>query len=192
MFLRTQRLLLRPAWPEDVPALTAAIAHESVARMLARVPWPYGEADARTFVAREQDPYLPSLLITLPGAGGMIVGGVGLHEDNGEASVGYWVTPELWGCGIATEALRGLVGLAKLCGHRRLVAFHAIDNPASGRVLRNAGFRPTGRMQRRPSLGRGSDVAGPELALDLVDGDDTASIAQPATASRLMEVPAAA
>ena len=46
MFARTERLTLRPAWAEDAPALAAAIGHEEVARMLARVPYPYTLADA--------------------------------------------------------------------------------------------------------------------------------------------------
>ena len=46
MFARTERLTLRPPWPEDAPALLAAIGHAEVARMLARVPWPYGAEDA--------------------------------------------------------------------------------------------------------------------------------------------------
>ncbi|RPF72660.1 N-acetyltransferase [Aurantiacibacter spongiae] len=161
-------MLLRPAWSEDVGELTAAIAHESVARMLARLPWPYDEADAHAFVAQRRNPHLPSLVVTVPGARGAIVGGVGLHDEAGEAHVGYWVTPPAWGCGIATEALRGMADLAKLCGHARLVARHAIDNPASGRVLRNAGFRPTGRTTCYSSPGRGGNpVAAPEYALDL-------------------------
>ena len=41
MFARTPRLLLRPGFPEDAPALAAAIADEAIARNLANVPWPY-------------------------------------------------------------------------------------------------------------------------------------------------------
>ena len=51
MFLRTQRLFLRPAWPEDAPELTRAIGQEAIVRMLARVPWPYAEEDALSWIA---------------------------------------------------------------------------------------------------------------------------------------------
>jgi RimJ/RimL family protein N-acetyltransferase len=172
MFMRTQRLFLRPAWPEDARELTAAIAHESVVRMLSRVPWPYREADARAYIEREKNPRLPSLLITLPSAGGRIVGGIGLHDEAGEAAVGYWVTPDAWGCGIASEALCGFVALARLCGHARLVGYHAADNPASGRVLLRGGFQPTGRTRTFPSLGRGHALCGPELVLALAGEDE--------------------
>jgi RimJ/RimL family protein N-acetyltransferase len=171
MFLRTQRLFLRPAWPEDAPELARAIGQEAVVRMLARVPWPYHEEHARTWIEAPRDPYLPSLLITVPGEGGRIVGCVGLHEDGGQVEVGYWIEPGSWGRGYATEALGGLLALARLSGHRRIVSRHAADNPASARVLRKAGFRPTGRARPFRSLGRETGkLAAPEYALELDDG----------------------
>lgn len=172
MFLRTERLFLRPAWLEDVSELARAIGHEPVVRMLARVPWPYTEADARAWIEASRDPLLPSLLVTLPGEGGRIVGGVGLHHDEDRPAVGYWIAPDDWRRGYATEALGGLLSLARLAGHRRVVGRHAADNPASGRVLRKAGFRPTGASRAFHSLGRGADVEAPEYAIDLgrVDG----------------------
>lgn len=170
MFLRTERLFLRPAWPEDAAELTRAIGHEAVVRMLARVPWPYHEDHARQWIEATRDPYLPNLLITLPEDGGRIVGCVGLHEDEDRIEVGYWIAPGHWGRGYATEALTGLLALAKLAGHRRIVSRHASDNPASGRVLRKAGFRPTGRARPFRSLGRDtSRLTAPEYALELVD-----------------------
>ncbi len=167
MFLRTERLFLRPAWPEDAAELTRAIAHEPVVRMLSRVPWPYEEAHARAWIAAPRDPYLPTLLITLPDEGGRIVGCVGLHDADGQIEVGYWLAPSHWGHGYATEALTGLLALARLAGHPRIFSRHAQDNPASGRVLRKAGFRPTGRAGAIHSLGRGATVEAPEYALDL-------------------------
>jgi RimJ/RimL family protein N-acetyltransferase len=167
MFLRTERLFLRPAWIEDAPELTRAIGHEAVVRMLSRVPWPYREEHARQWIAAQHNPLLPSLLITLPDDGGRIVGCCGLHQDRGETEVGYWVEPGSWGRGYATEALRGVVSLAQVAGHRRLVSRHAFDNPASARVLRKTGFRPTGRRVTFQSAGRNARLEAPEYVLDL-------------------------
>ena len=47
MFARTERLLLRPGWAEDAPALAAAIADEMIVRNLATAPWPYACAMPR-------------------------------------------------------------------------------------------------------------------------------------------------
>jgi RimJ/RimL family protein N-acetyltransferase len=167
MFLRTERLFLRPPWLEDAAELTRAIAQEPVVRMLARVPWPYREEHARAWIGMSQQPKLPSLLVTLPEAGGRIVGGCGMHAKQGRIEVGYWIAPEQWGRGFATEALRGLLSLARVIGHRHVIGRHADDNPASGRVLRKAGFHPTGRSRPFHSLGRKAKVAAPEYALDL-------------------------
>ena len=64
MFARTERLLLRPGWAEDAPALARAIADETVVRNLATAPWPYALEDAEAFLAAPRDPAMPCFLIT--------------------------------------------------------------------------------------------------------------------------------
>ncbi len=63
MFARTPRLLLRPGFPEDAPALARAMSDRAIARNLAVVPWPYTLRDAEAFLASPRDPVLPSFLI---------------------------------------------------------------------------------------------------------------------------------
>jgi RimJ/RimL family protein N-acetyltransferase len=155
MFVRTQRLFLRPGWTEDAPELAQALGEQSIVRNLARVPWPYGEEHARAWLASPHDPRLPSLLVTLPDEKGRIAGGCGLYADHGKVGIGYWISREDQGRGYATEAAQALLGLARVLGHQRVEAHHFADNPASGRVLRKCGFVPTGRTSPRPSLGRG-------------------------------------
>ena len=172
MFIRTQRLFLRPGWVEDAPALARAIAHESVVRMLARAPWPYREDDAAAFLAAPRDPRLPSLLVTLPGETGRIVGGCTLNRgDRGAAEVGFWITPSHQRRGFAREALAALIDAARLLRHRRLAGRQAIDNPASGAVLRAAGFRATGESGPFRSPARERAVPAMDYALPLIDGD---------------------
>ena len=50
--------------------------------------------------------------------------------------VGYWIARGYRGKGYASEALDGLLGIARSLGIRRLQAGHYVDNPASGAVLR--------------------------------------------------------
>ena len=54
-----------------------------------------------------------------------------------------------------------------------LVAGHFIDNPASGKVLKKLGFRPTGHTEARESRARGVSVPCKLFALDL-DAEDGA------------------
>ena len=60
-----------------------------------------------------------------------------------------------------------VVEIARLLGHMRLSASHFVDNPASGRVLRKAGFQPTGHVAKRHSCGRGGAADCVMFALDL-------------------------
>jgi len=174
MFFRSERLFLRPAWPEDAAAIHAAIADEAVVRNLARVPWPYTEADARWFASQPQDERLPRCLITLPGAAGSeVIGCVGLAQDGGEVELGYWIARRHWGQGYATEAARAMLTLARGIGHQRIVARHFLDNPASGRVLRHLGFRPMAERCAVFSAARGGMAlsARYEVMLEPMSGD---------------------
>ena len=176
MFHRSERLLLRPPWPEDWQAVHAGIADEGVVRNLARAPWPYAEDDARAWCAQSQDPYAPRFLITLADSG-EVIGGIGLNPaekpngGGGAIELGYWIARRHWGRGYASEAARAVIEVARACGHPRIVASHFIDNPASGRVLRKAGFLPTGRIELRHSKGRGYESQTVGYALDLEEVD---------------------
>ena len=59
MFARTERLLLRPGWAEDAPALSQAIADEMIVRNLSSAPWPFGLRDAEAHLAAPRDPRCP-------------------------------------------------------------------------------------------------------------------------------------
>lgn len=159
MFHVTERLLLRPAWPEDAEALFGGIADQGVVRNLARAPWPYLPDHARQFVAREADPLYPKFLITRPGRGGSeLIGCIGIDPGEGGTELGYWIARPAWGQGFATEAGRGMLEVASLLGHAHLHAGHFADNPASGQVLRKLGFVPTGKSALRHSCGRGEEA----------------------------------
>lgn len=174
MFIRSERLFLRPGWPEDWQEVHAGIADEVIVRNLVGAPWPYGADDARRFAARAQDQRHPHFFITLPTAAGpaRIIGGIGLDPRGGAADLGFWIAREHWGQGYASEAARAVLDLAPVLGHRRIVASHFTDNPASGRVLCKLGFRLTGRTVMRHSRGRASQAEAIEYALELDDRRD--------------------
>ena len=151
MFARTPRLLLRPGFPEDAPALVAAIADEAIVRSLATVPWPYSMRDAEAFLASPRDPILPSLLIFERGTGApQLVGSCGLgRRPSGAGEMGDWIAKSFWGRGYATEACSALVDIARALGLQSLEGSHFLDNPASARVLEKLGFKPLGIIAPR-------------------------------------------
>jgi RimJ/RimL family protein N-acetyltransferase len=174
MFIRSERLFLRPGWPEDWQELFGLIHDEGIVRNLASAPWPYTPEHAREFAASVAETGLPSFFITLPGANGAaLIGCAGLGRDGSDVELGYWIARSHWGRGFATEAVRAVLSVARALGHRRIVASHFIDNPASGRVLEKAGFRSLPGTARRFSLGRGSDAPCNrfEIALDPCGSD---------------------
>lgn len=175
MFIRSERLFLRPGWPEDWQELLAGIGDEAVVRNLAKAPWPYTADHARDFAGRAQDARLPHFFVTLPSSSepARIVGSIGLgHGEDGEVQLGYWVARDHWNRGYATEAARAVLRLARVLGHRRVAANHFADNPASGRVLRKVGFKPTGRIEPRFSLARGTRVPAVLHAVELGEASD--------------------
>jgi RimJ/RimL family protein N-acetyltransferase len=171
MFARTKRLTLRPGWPEDAPAVARAIGHEAVVRMLAKAPWPYRLADAESFLSRPRGAGEAFFLILGHEDGyPRPIGGIGLAPDADGHELGYWLAPEAWGRGYATEAGRAVVAIAR--DALRLKRLHAgpfVDNPASGRVLQKLGFRATGMVKGRYSAGRGAITPCRLFELDLAE-----------------------
>ena len=169
MFARTPRLLLRPGFPEDAPALAIAIADEAIARNLATVPWPYRMRDAEAFLASPRDPVLPSLLIFERTDGApQLVGSCGLgRRASGAVEMGYWIARAHWGRGLATEACAALIEIARALGLCSLEGSHFVDNPASGRVLEKLGFEPLGILAPRLSCARGVEVPARLMRLQL-------------------------
>ncbi len=172
MFARTPRLLLRPGFPEDAPALAAAIADEAIARNLANVPWPYRMRDAEAFLASPRDPVLPSFLIFERTAGPpRLTGACGLgRRPSGAVEMGYWITRSHWRRGFATEACVALIDIARMLGLASLEGSHFLDNPASARVLEKLGFEPRGLVAPRMSCARGEEVPARLMRLDLTAG----------------------
>jgi RimJ/RimL family protein N-acetyltransferase len=173
MFTRTERLLLRPGWAEDAPALAAAIADERIVRNLATAPWPYRLRDAEAFLAQPRDPQLPSFLIFERTDGApRLVGSCGLgRRPSGAVELGYWIARAFWGRGIATEASQALLDIARTMRLPGLQASHFLDNPASGRVLEKLGFEPIGITAPRMSCARGTEAPARLFRLDLAGAE---------------------
>lgn len=178
MFARTERLLLRPGWAEDAPALARAIGDEAIVRNLATAPWPYDLADAQAFLAAERRPdEAPSLIFRRTHGAPQLIGTVGLaRKPNGAVELGYWISRPHWGLGYATEAAAAVLGFARHSLRlRRLTARHFVDNPASGRVLEKLGFRRTGIVEPSYSAGRRAAAPARLYSIDLAADEAAAA-----------------
>ena len=159
--LRAPRLVLRPLALADAPRIAEFVGDLDVARMLARVPHPYRQADAEAWIASQATPegsakeavFAAALDGALVGACSHIFG-----KTAGSAEIGYWVGRPYWGQGYATEMTAALLrhGFAAR-GLGVTTVSHMIDNPASAAVIAKLGFRRTGR-RRIGCLARAGEV----------------------------------
>jgi RimJ/RimL family protein N-acetyltransferase len=174
MFARTKRLLLRPGWAEDAPALAAAIADEMIVRNLAKAPWPYGLDDAQNFLNSAPHPGLPRfLMFERTGGAPRLVGSCGLQPlPSGAIEMGYWVARADWNRGFATEAGEAVIEIARTLRLGSIEAAHFVDNPASGRVLEKLGFGDTGLTATRYSCGRGGEAVVRLMSLQIAAEDE--------------------
>ena len=147
--LRTERLLLRRPEYDDIEAIVRIAGDWEIARRLARMPHPYGAAEARYFL----DEIVPNEFVWAATSRetGEIIAIIGLapEPDQREAELGYYVSRDWWGHGIATEAGRAVVAYGiDVLALDRIFSGHFADNPGSGRVLLKLGFAETGRGER--------------------------------------------
>lgn len=160
MFIRTERLFLRPGWPEDIDDLLEAFRDEALqlnAPLLS--PLPRTREEAREYLSQPRDRHMPKFFMYLRGAyGARLVGFISLEPCDGDVELHYWIATAFRGRGYALEAVRAVVEQARTLGHYRLVAKHFVDNVASIRVLEAAGFEDTGSECLRYSAGRGGEA----------------------------------
>jgi [ribosomal protein S5]-alanine N-acetyltransferase len=159
--LATQRLVLRPMVMSDAPALFAIHADPVVMRWWSTPPWASIDIAERRIADDLQAQH---------GNGDYIRLGLARREDEGtlvgqctlfalnassrRAEIGYSLAAAAWGQGLATEALRALIGHG--FGAIELNRIEAdIDprNASSARVLERLGFVKEGRARQRWIVG---------------------------------------
>ena len=147
--IQTQRLVLRKITSDDLemiynfmrdPELTKYedwIPHESVDYTRGFISWLTGDYQTeQTYCWGIQ-------------SGGEIVGlamVAGANEHSG--SIAYYIKKNLWSNGYATEAVNAILDFMFVeVGVDRITAKHAIENKASGKVLKKVGMRYRGHVK---------------------------------------------
>lgn len=155
--IRAERIILRPLRPSDAAVIAAQAADIRVARGTKSIPHPYPPGAAERLIAAAHAPDRLRDVWAIDGAAqgwGAVVGLVALTRlDRAQSEVSYWVAPEFWNTGIASEALRALIA-ANPQDSQALFAEVFQDNPGSARVLTNCGFDYLGDAEAH-SLARG-------------------------------------
>ncbi len=145
--LETGRLILRRFTPEDAEAMFENWAGDpQVTRYLT---WSAHQSPKQTLSVltrwlrqyRRADFYEWAVVEKSSGALIGSIGLAGVPGSRGSAEAGYSLGQRWWNRGYATEALREVLDFAvHRVGYKRIIAKHAIENPASGRVMQKAGM----------------------------------------------------
>lgn len=141
----TERLVLRPARPDDLDALHALLSDPRAMRYWSTPP----------HASREQTSEWLAAMIAIPPSEGedfvvtldsQVIGKAGLYRF---PEIGYCIHPAHWGRGYATEALAPVLDRA-FAVHRleRVEADVDPRNTASLRLLAKLGFEEVGRAAR--------------------------------------------
>lgn len=143
--LLTARLRLRALTEADAPRLAELLDDWEVVRLTANIPHPYGEDDARAFIASMEARRAAGQGVALAMCRSLdnaVIGVIGFGLDGeGLPELGYWVGREAWGQGYATEAARRLLRhLFADLGYSRAWASAHPDNIASRRVFEKLGL----------------------------------------------------
>lgn len=151
--LETPRLILRPPRPADAPAIQAIASLRAIADMTAAIPHPYPPDGAASFIASLEHPARDGRdyhVAIERREDGVVMGMAGLFPSPTAAGgqIGYYLGPEFWRQGYATEAAGRLVRYAfDNLGLDRMVAHVYVGNEASMRVLRRLGFAAAGQIE---------------------------------------------
>jgi RimJ/RimL family protein N-acetyltransferase len=153
--LDTPRLRLRPYRASDAAAMFALYSDPRVMRYWSFPPW-REQAQAAAYLERA---------IAETGAGQVLAWAMALreddllvgtatlhswHRDQGRAEIGYSLSPSHQGRGLASEALRAVLGHAfGALALRRVEADVDPRNQASCRLLERLGFRHEGLLRAR-------------------------------------------
>ena len=143
---------VRPFAVDDAAAIAKYANNRAVWLTLRdRFPHPYTLEDAVTFlgIATTQQPLADFAIASADEA----IGGIGLQRQNDvhrlSAEIGYWLGEPYWGRRIASRAVQALTEWAfATTPLERVFACVFATNPASVRVLANAGYQFEGRLRR--------------------------------------------
>lgn len=157
--VEAERFVLRPPRQSDIGPLSLFAGDRRVAMGTRSIPHPLPPGTVEGYVERATAPGRVEDVWMIDGGtqGQEVLGVISLTRmDRGQSQLGYWVAPAFWNAGIASGAVRALVAANPLANSQMFAEVFQ-DNPASARVLTNAGFAYIGDAEAH-SVARGDNV----------------------------------
>lgn len=144
------RITLRPVRGSDAGLIGLYGGDERVARMTTSIPHPMPPGAVEAFLDRVLADDTDERVWVMDGRSAgrdELLGLISLTIlSPAQTEVGYWVAPQMWGSGLASEAVEALVAANPL-GNTSMVASIFQDNPASAKVVTRAGFQLIGESE---------------------------------------------
>jgi ribosomal-protein-alanine N-acetyltransferase len=150
--IETDRLILRRFTMEDAEAMFRRWASDD--EVTKHLTWPtHTSVEISKMVLTDWTSHYPepdfyNWAIVLKENGPEPIGNisvVGIDNKVDAATMGYCMSRAHWGKGVMTEALTAVIDFFfDEVGFNRIDADHAVDNPASGRVMEKSGMRYEG------------------------------------------------
>lgn len=144
--IETERLLLRCYEKQDLDDHVAILSNWDVTRWLSNnIPYPYSQADGKSFIENATKGFLNGgeMYFSInEKRSNKHLGGIKLFNVNGPiCEIGYWLGPDYWHKGYASEILTALVNWIKTLNNvKLLVAQTAEKNEGSRKLLEKVGF----------------------------------------------------
>jgi ribosomal-protein-alanine N-acetyltransferase len=148
--IETERLLLQRLRYEDAEEIFYAYASKPQATRFLSWPTHQSVDETRRFLNTAVDSwnygtdYAYSIRLN-----GVLIGSIGIVNDNGKLQLGYVLSPVHWGKGYTTEACLRLLSIVKsISGLYRIGTFVDAENIASIRVLLKCGLIEEARLPK--------------------------------------------
>lgn len=138
--ITTERLVLRRAHIDDVPAMHRILSDPEAMRYWSTLPHESVKTTAdwvRSMLVERPD--MDDFIVT---CGGEVIGKLGCWQI---PEIGFIFARDSWGKGYASEALAAFLAHRRRCGDRAVTADTDPRNQASMTLLKRHGFEETGR-----------------------------------------------
>ncbi|MBU0466358.1 MAG: GNAT family N-acetyltransferase [Nanoarchaeota archaeon] len=137
----------------DAKAIHKLINNKNVIKELSGYPFPCPLSKIKKDISKGLDDWKKKKAYTFTIlADKKIVGQVFLEnpsKDNGRYEVGYFIGKQFWNKGIATKSVKEVVKFGfKELGLYKIWGDNDSDNRASGKVMKNTGFKLEGRLKK--------------------------------------------
>lgn len=149
--ITSSRLNLRPLRKSDAQRVFECIQDPRIHRNVGRIPADQTIEQTELFISNSQSQFDDgtAFVFGVIEVGQNLIGVIGgSFTQYASFDFGYWLAPEAWGKGYATEASAAFMDwVVRKHGVKAFTAGHIDDNPASGRVLEKLGFIHAGRSR---------------------------------------------